>query len=247
MHLLTEASLSAVTATSPDPLAPRRGLQDNSGRGSLILRHRSEDGSTLRTTFVTLFEPVSAAIPALTRVGRVPSTAGTVVVYVESADGPEYLFVNLSPGTPVTARLADGRGLSTDGLAVRVSASGLVLAGGTFAECEGKSVRLPAFSGQIIWAVRKGSEGSRGWFESDTPLPDPDTLAGRVLLIRHGDGTTRGWTLQRVENTADGARLHVREEPGFLVDPSDGSARYYQFPHTTSPGPHPFRISRIAR
>src|SRR5262249_1486644 len=78
------------------------------------------------------------------------------------------------------------------------------------------------------------------------PLPDADRLAGRAVLVRHGDGTTRGWTLQRVENTPGGARLYVREEPGFAIDPATHQARYYQFPRPTFPGPHPFRVSRIA-
>jgi hypothetical protein len=249
LHLLGNTPLTAVTATSPDPLGPARPSprDRDSGRGSLVLRRRSDDGSTLRTTFVTLFEPVSASVPPLRRVGRVASPPGTVVVYLETADGPEQLVVNFSPGTPVSLSLGDGRGLSTDSLAVRVSAAGLVLAGGTFASCGGQTVRLPQFSGHVTGAVRRASAGSRGWFQTDTPLPDPDTLTGRVLLIRHGDGTTRGWTLQRVENFPKSARLHVREEPGFLVDPDDGSAHYYQFPLTTRPGPHPFRVSRIAR
>ncbi len=55
------------------------------------------------------------------------------------------------------------------------------------------------------------------------------------------------WTLRRVENAPDGLRLHVREEPGFEIDSRGGEARYYQFPGTTAPGPHQFRVSRMAR
>jgi hypothetical protein len=84
---------------------------------------------------------------------------------------------------------------------------------------------------------------------TDKPVPDPDRLVGRTVLIKHGDGTTRGWTLTRVENTPEGnaARLHVHEEPGFLIDRDSGAARYYQFPRDTAPGPHRFTISQIAR
>ncbi len=241
--------LKAITATSPDPLgSAREGRRNDSGRGSLILRHLSENGATLQSTFVTVFEPISAAIPTLTRVGRMPAK-GAVVVYLETPDGPEHIVVNLKPGTLVTVNLVDGRTLTTDGLAVRVSATGLVLAGGTHASCSGSglSLRLEPFAGQINWSVRQATTGSLGYFEANTPLPDPDSLAGRVLLIRHGDGTTRGWTLQRVENVADRARLFVREEPGFLIDPTTKVARYYQFPQTIATGPHAFRISRIAR
>ena len=69
------------------------------------------------------------------------------------------------------------------------------------------------------------------------------------MLIQHGDGTTRGWTLTRVENIPEGdaARLHVHEEPGFPIDRESGAARYYQFPRDTAPGPHRFTISQITR
>jgi hypothetical protein len=42
-------------------------------------------------------------------------------------------------------------------------------------------------------------------------------------------------------------RLHVREEPGFLIDPATSEARYYQFPRTSSIGPHEYTISRMSR
>jgi hypothetical protein len=248
LHLLGDAPLTAVTATSPDPtLATHRAAGDDTGRGSLILRRRSTNGSSLRTTFVTLIEPIATAVPPLSRIGRVRASNGAVVVYLETAEGPEYLVVNLSPGKAVAVTLADGRTLSTDGLAVRFSSAGLVLAGGTFAECAGAAVRQGSAGGKIIGAVRQNSGESGGWFESDSPLPDPDALTGRVMLVRHGDGSTRGWTLQRVENHPAGARLHVREEPGFEIDTATGYARYYQFPQARFAGPHSFRVSRITR
>jgi len=247
LHLLGDTPYTAVTATSPDPTRPARPGEEDGGRGSLILRRRSADGSTLQTTFVTLFEPLSAAASPLKRVGRVASAAAAVVVYVEADAGPEHLVVNLTPGKPVSAPLADGRTLTTDGLAVRVTGSGLALAGGTFVECAGASLRQRTAGGRITGSVRRKEGPSRGWFEAGEPLPDPETLAGRALLVRHGDGTIRGWTLERVENARNGARLFVREEPGFTVDETSGIARYYQFPQTTSPGPHDFRVSRIVR
>jgi hypothetical protein len=78
-------------------------------------------------------------------------------------------------------------------------------------------------------------------------LPDAEALAGRTLILRHGDGTTRGWTLARVENTPRGARLHVREEPGFHLEPDTGVARYDRAPGGAFPGPHQFRVARLSR
>ena len=47
--------------------------------------------------------------------------------------------------------------------------------------------------------------------------------------------------------TNGGARLYVREEPGFELDPVSRAARYYQFPQAGAPGPHQFRVGRISR
>ena len=247
LHLLGDSPMSAITALGPDPTAaaPRKP-GDEPGRAALVLRRTSTDGSTLKSMFVTVFEPVGGA-PPLLRVGRVATSPESVVVYLETVEGKEHLAVNLTPGTPQTVPLADGSSLTTDGLAVRVSDRAMVLAGGTFAESSGRQVRQVKVTGKIRGVVRRNSAESRGWFEADAPLPDPDLLAGRVLHIRHGDGITRGWTLQKVENTAEGARLHVREEPGFELDPQTQAARYYQFPRDVAPGPHHFRVSKIAR
>lgn len=256
LHLLGDMPVSVVTATSPDPtIAPGEREQggDAPGRAALIVRRRSEDGSTLKSTFVTVFEAANGpgGEPAV-RVGRVASPPGTVVVYFEAAGGGtqrgEHVVVNLQPGTIQTVRLADGTTLTTDGQAVRVARSGLVLAGGTFAEVQGRRVVQESASGTIVAAYRRQSGTVRGWFEAGAPLANADTLAGRVLLIRHGDGTTRGWTIERVENTESGARLFVFEEPGFILeDGATGVARYYQFPRMSAPGPHRFRIATITR
>lgn len=248
LHLLGDTPLLAVTAVGPDPTLPaRRTAADDTGRAALVLRRRTTDGGSLRTTFVTLYEPLAAGLPPLRRVGRVTTTQEAVVVYVEGADGPEHLVVSLAAGNVVKARLGDGRTLTTDGLAVRVTARDLVLAGGSFAELASRRVGHHPAGGRLVRVVRQWGAGSRGYFELDQPVPDTESLAGRAVLVRHGDGTTRGWTVQRVENTADRARLHVREEPGFEMDAVTGTARYYQFPHAIAPGPHHLKVSRISR
>jgi hypothetical protein len=171
-----------------------------------------------------------------------------VVLTVEAAEGREHLFVNLKPGTEKTVRLSDGRTLSTDGLAARATSRGLVLAGGTHARLGDRELRQSQAVGTIREAVRQVSTGTRGWFETNEPVADPETLTGRVLLIHHGEGPTRGWTIARAVNTPEGrARLFVREEPGFAIDHSSHEARYYQFPRSTYAGPHRFRVAKLAR
>jgi len=251
LHLLGDRPLTAFTATSPVPAArhtqakPRPGAQE---RGSLILRRRSIDGETLRSVFVTLFEPVGPGFPPLRRVGRVSASGDCVVLRIDTSEGTEFLLVNLEPGSIQTVQVAEGRYVSTDGLALRVNGGGLVLAGGSFAEGAGHLVTNRRFTGTIVATVRQPSDRGRGWFETDDPIPPDDaTIAGRTLIVQHGDGPCRAWTLTSVEKTLRGTRLHVYEEPGFTVEPETQKARYYQHPQITGPPPHRYWLCQLAR
>ena len=66
LHLLGDAPMSAITALGPDPTAeaPRKP-SDEPGRAALMLRRTSTDGGTLRSMFVTVFEPVGGGPPLL--------------------------------------------------------------------------------------------------------------------------------------------------------------------------------------
>ena len=243
LHLLGDTPFAVVTGSTP-----RVKAADDPGRSALLLRRTSKDGATLESTFVTVFDPVGPK-PSLTKVGRMTATPGFVVLYLETLDGPEHLIINLRPGAIRTVQLADGRDLATDGHVVRARRDELMLAGGTVASLSGVAVRQPSYTGRVLAAVRFPTAEGRGWFETDAPIPVDSSLVGRTLLIHHGDKTTGGWTLTGVEPVAaeNRVRLHVREEPGFLIEGPDRAAHYYQFPGTTSPGPHTFSIATIRR
>jgi hypothetical protein len=250
LHLLGDTPITAFTAVSPDPTRADKGSRlaaEEPFRASLVLRRRSGQGQTLNSTFVTLFEPVGKAFPPLGRVGRVSASPEVVVLLVETIDGLEYVLVNLRPGTTRRVQLPGGRYVSFDGLAVRVREHGLVLAGGTFAEGSGRLVSQASQGGILTASVRKSTERGLGWFLTPDHLADDPAVAGRTLIVQHGDRTCHSWTLDSLESTSEGTRLHVREEPGFTIDPHDHSARYYQFPQVTAPGPHHFRLAQIVR
>jgi hypothetical protein len=250
LHVLGDTPIAAITALSPE-LPPREKADGRASattrRASLVLRRQSQQGEALTSRFVTLIEPTGRGFHRLRRVGRVSSSPETIVVQVESADGLEYLLVNLKPGATQRVQLPSGKYTSFDGLALRVREQGLVLAGGTFAEGSGRLVSQPRLSGAIVEAVRRPSERGLGWFLTPERLPDDPAVVGRTLSIQHGDGSSRCWTLDSIESTAAGTRLYVREEPGFTIDSRDRSVVYYQFPQVTAPGPHRFRLAQIAR
>jgi hypothetical protein len=250
LHLLGDTPVTAFTATSPDPLrCAKAGTRspDCGRRSSLIIRRRSREGESLITRFVTLIEPAGDAFRSLRRVGRVSSAPDVVVVLVETDDGQEYVLVNLKPGSTQRVHLPNGRYASFDGLALRVRQQALALAGGTFAEGSGRLVSQASLTGTITDSVRRSSERGLGWFLTPERLPDDPAVAGRTLIVQHGDGTSRCWTLDSIESTREGSRLHVREQPGFTIDHRDRAAHYYQFPQVSAPGPHRFRLAQIAR
>jgi hypothetical protein len=242
LHLLGDTPFAVVAGSTPRNPAP-----DDPARSALMLRRMSQGGGTLESTFVTVFDPLSPG-PVLGKVGRMTETPGFVVLYLESLDGPEHLVINLRPGIVRTIELADGRELTTDAFVVRARRDELMMAGGTVASASGVAVRQVALAGRILASARFPTAEGRGWFETDTLIPPDPELIGRTLLIRHGDQTTHGWTLTRVEPAANQrVRLYVKEEPGFLIEGNERVARYYQFPNSTNPGPHTFTISTIRR
>jgi hypothetical protein len=235
LHLLGDVPTTAVAGRAP-------GSRDDD-RAALVLRRASGDGRTLRSTFVTVLEPIADAIPPLARVGRVESPPGSIVLLIRTSEGDEHLVLNLQAGKETRVRLADGRALATDGLAVRVRGDGLVLAGGTRVDLDDVTVlQRHRTTGTITGALADGT------FVTDTTLAEPDRLAGQALIIRHGDRTARAWTIVQAVNLPDGSsRLHVREAAGFTLDPASGEAQYLQFPRTRHPAPHAFVISGMAR
>jgi hypothetical protein len=243
--------MKVFTALSPDPTkadSKNRIFGAEPWRSSLIVRRESAvAGQSLSSRFVTVFEPLGKGFSPLGRVSRVAAPADMVVLRIETIDGVEYLLVNLRPGTLQRVELQPGRFVSFDGLGLRVRERGLVLAGGTFAEGSGKFVSQPSLAGTITASGRPSVKGELGWFFTPERLVDHAAAAGRTLIVRHGDGSSRAWTLDALELTPRGTRLLVREEPGFTIDSHDHSARYYQFPHVMAPGPHRFALALLAR
>ncbi len=85
LHVLGDLPAWAVTGISEDPTAS--ASDPDPGRAALVLQRRSEDGTVLRSTFVTLFEPIGD-FPSLRRVGRVESPPGTIVLATRNARRP---------------------------------------------------------------------------------------------------------------------------------------------------------------
>ena len=252
LHILGAMPVDLLTAITPDPTVSKSAAtsaEAGEGRASMIVRRRSADGSTLASTFVTVFDPTGAGVP-LRRVGRVPSPPGSVVLTVESADGVDHLVVNLRPGTKLTVgsrRWAD-RDDRWPGAPVRTG-------GPPTCRWDLREGRARSRSATTVFPVESSdpagqidAEG-RGWFEVEGPSALFARVEGRTLLIRHGDGSLHGWTItsgRRPEQVPRPARWSVRNPASRSTRPTD-EGRYYQFPGITVPGPHTYTISQLSR
>jgi hypothetical protein len=216
---------------------------------ALLLRRRSTGGAPLATRFITLFEPVlPGRSPSLRRVGRVESSSDCVAIAIETDQGPEFLVINTRPQASQAVPLGERGVLRTDALAVHITNHQLIQAGGTYAEFRQRRSTAPPQWGSLTSAARAPSATARGWFETATSVDSPERAAGRTLVVRHGDGSSHAWTIDKITSPAvDRSRIDVVEEPGFTIDPATGDAIYYQHPRTRVPGPHLFRVCHITR
>jgi hypothetical protein len=170
------------------------------------------------------------------------------LVAVETAEGAEYLVVNREHETELSVPLPDGGALRTDAFVVRIASAAIMMAGGTYAALGDRVVRQAHAGGSIVAATSVLNGSAHGCFATDTAFSDPQRLAGRIAVIRQGDGRSRGWTIEWAENVGPRAgRLFVREESGFRIDPEPGDVATYQHARRRSTGRPQFAIDLIGR
>ena len=75
-------------------------------------------------------------------------------------------------------------------------------------------------------------------------LPEGAILKGATALVVFGDGSTRGYPIDRIERADGQTRVHIEGEAGFAVE-GDG-ARHLFFPHRKMAGPVTCRIQTSA-
>ena len=251
LHVLGDAPMTVFTALSPDPARAGKASHGGAGeprRASLILRRQSRQGEALRTHVREPVRARRAGVPAppAGRPRLLGRERGRRVSWKRSTDR-NTCWSTSSRERPVGFRCPAAATSRSTAWRCGCGKSGLVLAGGTFAEGAGKLVSQASLAGTLSGSVRRRTDRGLGWF----------VTAGSTCRRSRARGTNADRSARRRHLPVldarfpriepEGTRLHVREETGFTLDPADGSARYYQFPQVTVPGPHRFRLSQIAR
>ncbi len=239
LHVLNEFATTLYVGASPGS----SGLK----RSSLVLRRRSEDGASLSSAFVTVFEPIGTSAP-LRRVGRVELRGGC-----RGPGGGDGRRPGDAGREPQRRTLATGQP-------------------GGWAAPEDRRGRRPAPNRRDHPGRRHVRRGRRPKGRADPGRRQhrgrgPIRIEGRPGLVFHSGGAPRSRFAGRAgppdpprrrhrpglddrfgpEPRRGRRRIVVREPPGFHIDARTGSAQYDSFPGFTVPGPHRFGISRIAR
>ena len=202
----------------------------------------------LRTTFVAVQEPYrEATFIDSVRNLDVQGGADAVAVAVKIGDATDYListneqapyeqetqvpelkltfrgrlaYVHTEEGKVKSVHIFDGVDLSMGDLQVKT--------GGPL-------------SGTITGVRRQEAGDDSNAFVTDVQLPADAVLAGRILIITHGDTTAHGYTIQRIERVGETTLIHVFDEPGLEI--AEDETKMIYFPHRVIKGDNTFYIA----
>jgi len=96
-------------------------------------------------------------------------------------------------------------------------------------------------SGAITGVQRKEVGDESDAFVTEAELPDAGALAGRTMIIAHGDTTAHGYTIERVERVGETTLIHVLDEPGLEI--GDDETKMIYFPQRIIKGQNTFYIA----
>ncbi len=218
-----------------------------------VLVRRSADGD-LASTFVAVHEPWAGQRFVTSVRSLLPLNAGDpaspVALEVVHADGTDYILSTaVGAQAPMELQLPGGT-LKCDGTVGllrlhegRVTAASVV--DGTTLTYGGFSVAVPypAIAGTVV-GMEIDEAARRYALVVDRELPASEAVAGRFVLVTHGDGSSHGYEIAGSQQRGDEHLLHLTDDPGFRLNP-DGQTEFVYFPHNTISGPNSFRLSSV--
>jgi hypothetical protein len=158
---------------------------------------------------------------------------------VSTCDEPPYTERHLPGGIAVRGRLAVVR--QRDGQVVAAwLIDGASVTKGDF------SLPMPTarYEGTIESATRKDDGAAENALVTTTALPEGDRLAGQWLIITHGNGRTRGYQIERVEQRSGKTVIVTTDDHGLKI--AGEQTEEYYFPRRTIAGVNRFVIQQAA-
>ncbi|MBI3923424.1 MAG: heparinase II/III family protein [Armatimonadetes bacterium] len=216
----------------------------------LIVRRRG--AASLSSTFLAVHEPFKSQ-PFLREVRSVPlswkSEFGVglqvrhgefVDTIIDTMDEPPYPERRLPGGLTMKGRIAVIRERAGQVVAAwlidgeRVAKWRFVLAGKT-ARCEGI----------IESSARKADGATEDALVTAATLASGNALSGQWIIVTHGNGSTHGYEVDRVEQRGGKSVLVLRDDPGLRIS-GDKTEECY-FPRRVIQGLNRFRIAGSAQ
>ena len=234
VHLLTQAGDELYTGTNPQvrPAKEEDDELDKYKRPYVMIRRAGGDEPN---TFISVIEP-GVGDKKLTSVQVLASTGEGTALLITTAEFVDIigLYGNDLTGTYAGAEFAMNGPLSQ----LRIGNDGEVIAAYTAGTLSYGSLSLqpqPTQEAKLLEVERFDAHGAliidADWGELGPP-------AGTVLILDHGDGFTRGYTVEAVEKADAGTRIVVTDEPGFEYDAAAATASYVFFPLQKHTGEH---------
>lgn len=214
----------------------------------VAVRHSSDTDEPLSSTFVAVHEPYAGEEgPFITRVlpMSVQGPAEALAVGVFTDEFSDYIIYT-GPSQEYARVSIEGAPIIFEGRLVHIRARNgypvhAHILDGSMVQVGEATIRTAgALEGTITGVERHEAGDARNGFMTDTVLPESVNLSAQVMIMTHGDGSTHGYTIEKVENTDRGSFICVKDEPGLRIENNTTTQIY--FPHRTIEKKNTFRI-----
>jgi hypothetical protein len=208
---------------------------------------RRQGAAPLASLFTAVHEPFRGE-PFLSDVRALPLTPpgdGAVALQIRHADTVDTVISTLDR-PPYPRRSAPGGIVFCGRLAVLRVRAGQVIAA---ALIEGESLEKGPFvlkcksaryQGSLDAALRTAAGDNANAFLTGAALPAGDELAGRWMIVTHGDGHTHGYLIQGVQRDAARTKILLAGDPGLRISGQETEECF--FPRRKFHGPNDFVI-----
>ncbi len=251
IHLLGAKGTEINLGRSP---SARRAKRENSEvfnywMPQLVVRRRGD--APLRTTFVAVEEPFVGKpfIQAVERLELAPAHEHAVALRVTHGETTDTIIATLDEPPYPQRTTPDGFTIKGRlGLIRQVAGStaGMWLFEGEALSCGGEAITTDGgvLAGTIQIATRKADGAEHDAFVTDADLPAGEILHGVWMIVRHGNGYTHGYEIDRVEKTGGKTAVILTMDHGLTIDGATTQEIY--FPQRTIQGVNSFRIPLAA-
>lgn len=234
------------------PSVRRAGFGSNGDNRKVLdywmphLAARRTGEAPLHTVFAAVEEPFLGEpfIDEVRELEITPADANCVALEVTSGAITDTIISTLDEA-PFPARVAGGvtmRGRLGVVRRVEGELTGMWLFEGLelSADGEGIAAQTAKLSGGITGATRVADGAEHDALLTDADLPIGEEIAGRWMIVRHGNGFTHGYEIARVEEREGGVAIVLTDDHGLRIDGETTEEMY--FPRREINGDNTFEI-----